>query len=82
MWEICCYMYKSLRVSVLLYGSEARMLFRPDAPALEVFEKKILREILDPVRVANNFRIRKNKELFEVLNDVDVVHIVRSCRSD
>ena len=41
--------------------------------ALRVFERKVLRKIFGPVRVGDDFRIRFNSELYELLNDIDVV---------
>ena len=47
-----------------------------DVAALRVFEKKVLR-IFGPVRVDNDSRIRYNSELYEQLNYMDVVHVIR-----
>ena len=58
---------------MLLYGAEAWTLLSPDAAALRVFERKVLRKIFCPVRVGNDFRIRFNSVLYELLNDIDVV---------
>ena len=41
--------------------------------ALRVFERKVLRKIFGPVRVGDDFRIRFNSELYELLNDMDIV---------
>ena len=58
---------------MLLYGAEAWTLLSTDAAALRVFERKILRKIFGPVRVGDNCHIRFNSELYELLNDTDVV---------
>ena len=59
---------------MLLYGAEAWTLLSTDAAALRVFERKVLRKIFGPVRVGDDFRIRFNSELYELLNDnMDVV---------
>ena len=55
---------KALIVTVLL----------TDVTALWLFERKVLRKIFGPVCVGDNFRIRYNSELYELLNDMDVVH--------
>ena len=47
-----------------------------DAAALRVFERKVLRKIFGPVRVGDDFRIRFNSELYELLNDMDVVQCI------
>ena len=59
---------------MLLYGAKAWTLLNNDATALRVFERKILRKIFGPLRVGDNFRIRYNSELYELLNDLNVVH--------
>ena len=48
------------------------ILLSTDAAALRVFERKVLRKIFGPVRVVDDFRIRFNSELYELLNDMDV----------
>ena len=55
-------LYKTLILSVLLYSTKAWTLLRTDAAVLRVFERKALRKI-----------IRSNSELYELLNDRDVV---------
>ena len=47
---------------------------------LPVFKRKVLRKIFDPVRVGDDFRARFNYELYELLNDMDVVQRARPCR--
>ena len=67
---------------MLLYGAEAWTLLSTDAAALVVFERKVLRKIFCAVRVGDDFRIRFNCELYELLNDIDVVqriNIQRLC---
>ena len=44
-----------------------------DAAGLRVFERKGLCKIFGPVRVGNDFRNRFSSELYELLNDIDVV---------
>ena len=38
-----------------------------------VFERKVLRKSFGPVRVGDDFRIRFNSKLYELLSDMDVV---------
>ena len=66
-------LYKTLILPVLFYGAEAWTLLSTDAAALRVFERKVLPKIFGPVRVGDDFRIRFNSELYELLNDMDVV---------
>ncbi|XP_043063419.1 uncharacterized protein LOC122319764 [Drosophila ficusphila] len=60
-------------LSLLLYGAEAWTVTQPDAAALEVFERKILRKIFGPVCVGDTYRIKWNHELYELYDDIDVV---------
>ena len=62
-------LYKTLILPVLLYGEG----MDTDAVALRVFERKVLRKTFNPVRVGDDSRIRFNSELYELLNDIDVV---------
>ena len=41
--------------------------------SLESIQDKVLRKIFRPVRVGDDFRIRFNSELYQLLNDMDVV---------
>ena len=61
-------LYKTLILPALLYGPEACTLLSTVAAALRVFERKF-----GPVRDGDNFRIRFNCELYELLNDIEVV---------
>ena len=58
---------------MLLYGGEAWNLLSTDVAALRVFERKVLCKIFGSVLVGNDFRIRYNSKLYELLNDLDVV---------
>ena len=76
-WTIICGLlsktYKTLILTVLFYGAEARTLLSADAVALRVVERKVLRKIFGPVRVGGDFHIRFNSELRELIDDIDVV---------
>ena len=54
---------------MLIYGAEVGTLLSTDAAALRIFERKVIRTILGPMRIDEYFRMRLNSEL---LND-DVV---------
>ena len=47
-------LYKTLILSVLLYGAEAWTLLSTDAAHLRVFERKVLCKIFGPVRVGDD----------------------------
>ena len=71
-------LYKTLILPVLLYGAEAWTLLNNYTAALRVFERKFLRKIFGPV--GDYFRILYNSELFELLNDLDVVQRINMQR--
>ena len=48
--------------------------------ALRVFERKVLRKIFGPVQIDHDFRIRSDSELYELLNDIDVVQRINNQR--
>ena len=58
---------------VLLYGAETWTLLSTIALALKVFERKVLHKTFCPALVGDDFRIRFNCELYELLNDIVVV---------
>ena len=57
-------------------SAELNALLSTDAASLRVFERKVLHKILGPVRVSGDFQIRFNGELYELLNDMDVVQYI------
>ena len=69
-------LYKTLILPVLPYGAKAWTLLSTDAAALKVFDRKVLRKILGPVQVGDNFHILYNSELYGLLNDLYVVQRV------
>ena len=69
-------LYKALILPVLLYGAEAWTLASTNAAALRVLERKVLRKIFSPVRVGNDNRIRTNRELYELFNNMDVAKLI------
>jgi len=63
------------------YGCEAWTLTSRNEQQLRIFERKILRKIFGPVQDENGiWRIRKNHELNELIENVDIVRFIK-CRS-
>ena len=58
---------------MLFYGTDEWILLNTDTAALKVFERKVLRKILGPVRVGDDSHIRFNFELYKLFNGIDVV---------
>ena len=72
-----CTLYKALILAVLLYDAEAWTLSSIDAAALGVFERKVLLKIFGPVRVGDEYRIRTNREQYELFNVAERINIQR-----
>ena len=73
-------LHKALILPVLLYGAEAWTLSSIDAAALGEFERKVLLKIFCPLRVGDDYRIRTNRELYELFNDMDVAKRINKQR--
>ena len=43
-------------------------------------ERKVLRKIFGPVRVGDDYRIRTNRELYEIFNEMDVAKRINNQR--
>lgn len=61
----------SLARQILLNKSSNSMC--SDAATMGAFERKVLQKIIALVRVDDNFHIRTNTELYDLLNDMDIV---------
>ncbi|XP_050499131.1 uncharacterized protein LOC126879860 [Diabrotica virgifera virgifera] len=57
--------YKTIIRPIVSYGCETWVVTQKSANALDVFERKVLRRILGPIRENNNWRIRYNREIYE-----------------
>jgi hypothetical protein len=66
-------LYKTLICKVLTYGSETWTLSKNSENALSTFERKLLRRIYGPVQDNGQWRIRYNKELYELCGEPDLV---------
>jgi len=73
--------YKSLIRPVVTYGCEAWTLTSQDEKHLRIFERRILRKIFGPVQNEDgSWRIRKNYELNELIENADTVRFIKSRR--
>jgi hypothetical protein len=66
-------LYKTLILTLLTYGSETWTPSKNLENALSTFERKILRRIYGPVQDNGQWRIRYNKELYELYGEPDTV---------
>jgi hypothetical protein len=63
------------------YGCEAWTLTDRDEQHLRIFERRILRKIIDPVQNEDrSWRVRMNYELNELTRNADIVRFIKSRR--
>jgi hypothetical protein len=73
--------YKTLIRPVAIYGSESWNTTEEDENRLGVFERKVLRTIIGPLRVSEGqYRIRYNHELYQIFQDPGIVATVKHRR--
>jgi hypothetical protein len=71
-------LYKTLIRPVLIYGAESWNSTEEENEKLGVFERKVLRTIIGPLRLEEGvYRIRYNHELYQIFQDTDIVSTVR-----
>ncbi|RLU25142.1 hypothetical protein DMN91_003234 [Ooceraea biroi] len=69
-------LYKTLIRPVATYSSETWTLTQETRSRVDCFERKVLRRIFGPVREGDEWRIRRNRELMELLQEPHLsVHI-------
>lgn len=69
--------YKTLILPVAMFGSETWTMSKKDESQLGVFERKIFRWILGPVREDGLWRRRYNFELYQQMEDADIVSKIK-----
>ena len=72
--------YKTLIRPVATYGCETWNVTTTDANKLRVFERKIIRRIYGPLCENNEWRIRTNAEIEDLLGQEDIIRFVKSQR--
>jgi hypothetical protein len=65
-------LYKTDVQPVAMYGAECWTLSRTNERVLDVFERKILLRIYGPVQDMGQWRSRYNKELYDLLYEVQI----------
>jgi hypothetical protein len=66
-------MYRTIIRPVVTYGSETWCLTANDERSLRTWERKVLRKICGPVYDNGSWRIRTNKELMALYQELDIV---------
>lgn len=69
--------YKTIVRPVLTYAAETWATTLADENKLLVFERNILRRIFGPVQEGNAWRRRKNRELYQLYRDINVVRFIK-----
>jgi hypothetical protein len=70
-------LYNTLIRTVLTYGCKTWTLSKKSENALSIFERKILRRIYDPFQDNGQWRIRYNKELYELYSEPDLLTCIK-----
>lgn len=73
-------LYKTLIRPVVTYGAEAWTMAMRDENALRVFERKIMRRIMGPVRTEEGWRTRRNEEISHFMGEDDIVRFIKAQR--
>ena len=60
------------------YGSESWTLNKDTCSQIAIFERKILRRIFRGVEVGNTWRIRYNKEIYDIFKEPNIESIMNS----
>jgi hypothetical protein len=72
--------YGTILISVVMCDLEVWTLSKSDENALAIWERKILRKILGPVKEIGVWRIRINQELMDLSREPGIMSEVREGR--
>jgi hypothetical protein len=73
-------MYRTIIRPVVTYGSETWCLTANDEISLRTWERKVLRKIYGPVYDNGIWRIKTNKELMALYQELDIVAEIKKAR--
>jgi hypothetical protein len=73
-------MYRTITRPVVTYGYETWCLTANDERSLRTWERKVLRKIYGPVYDNGIWRIRTNKELMALYQELDIVAEIKKVR--
>jgi hypothetical protein len=66
-------LYKTLIRSIATYGSEVSTLTKENELSLRIFERKIIRKIYGPIKMNEEWKIRINEEIENILGNENIV---------
>ena len=73
-------LYKTIIKPIVVYGSESWTLTEKAIARVSTWERKILRKIYGPTRENGVWRIRSNRELQALYNDIDIIADIKARR--
>ena len=76
--KIC--IYKTIIRPTVTYAAETWTITANDERLLGGWERKILRKIFGPVCENGDWRIRTNREVYQLYQDVDIVTLIKTSR--
>jgi hypothetical protein len=72
--------YKTLIRSIITYGAEAWTMSSETGKRLAVFEREVLRKLLEAIKINNCWIRRHNNELMQLYGDLGIVSFIRMNR--
>ena len=72
--------YKTIIRPVVTYGSETWTLTKSAETVLNTWERKVLRKIFGPTKDENGWRMRTNKEVYDLYKDPTIVAEIKKSR--
>lgn len=73
--------YNTIIKPVLMYDAETLTITKKEEEQLRIIERKILRDILGPIKVdSNEYRTRMNSELLQEIDGEDIVKTIKQQR--
>ena len=70
-------LHKTLVEPVLIYGSKSWVITQFDKYKLSAFRRKTLRKIHGPVKERGQWKIRYNKELYQLYRSPDIITLIK-----